>query len=286
MTKLDQFESVFNSASKAQYVYRDTEIQSVMVLTDLSPEASRRFSTDLKQFLIVLGDEREVTWSDHRASAEDDVGVLLELIERTRPDLICTYRNVVGPARDFPFSLGSYVDVLAQATTTPLLLAPAPDEQDRLPASCRDTQHVMVLTDALTGHDGIVHYGAKFVDPAGTLVLAHLEDDVTFQRYIQTISKIPSIDTEVATEALEQQLLKEPRDYAESCAAGLRTRMPELTVRQAVGMGHLVADCKRLVDQHEIDLIVLNTKDEDQLAMHGLAYPLAVELRDVPLLML
>jgi len=30
----------------------------------------------------------------------------------------------------------------------------------------------------------------------------------------------------------------------------------------------------------------LNTKDEDQLAMHGLAYPLAVELRQIPLLML
>ena len=30
----------------------------------------------------------------------------------------------------------------------------------------------------------------------------------------------------------------------------------------------------------------MNTKDDDQLAMHGLAYPLAVELRDIPLLML
>ena len=28
------------------------------------------------------------------------------------------------------------------------------------------------------------------------------------------------------------------------------------------------------------------TKDEDQMAMHGVAYPLAVELRETPLLML
>ena len=35
-----------------------------------------------------------------------------------------------------------------------------------------------------------------------------------------------------------------------------------------------------------VDLLVMNTKDEDQLAMHGLAYPLAVELRQIPLLML
>ena len=30
----------------------------------------------------------------------------------------------------------------------------------------------------------------------------------------------------------------------------------------------------------------MNTKDEDQLAMHGLAYSLAIELRAIPLLML
>ena len=38
--------------------------------------------------------------------------------------------------------------------------------------------------------------------------------------------------------------------------------------------------------EHGVDLVVLNTKDEDQLAMHGLAYPLAIELRQIPLLML
>jgi hypothetical protein len=35
-----------------------------------------------------------------------------------------------------------------------------------------------------------------------------------------------------------------------------------------------------------VDLLVMNTKDEDHSAMHGLAYPLAVELRGTPLLML
>jgi len=30
----------------------------------------------------------------------------------------------------------------------------------------------------------------------------------------------------------------------------------------------------------------MNTKDEDQLAMHGLAYPLAIEVRSIPLLLL
>ena len=31
---------------------------------------------------------------------------------------------------------------------------------------------------------------------------------------------------------------------------------------------------------------MLHTKDDEQLAMHGLAYPLCVELREIPLLLL
>ena len=43
---------------------------------------------------------------------------------------------------------------------------------------------------------------------------------------------------------------------------------------------------QRLIEQHQVDLLVLNTQDENQLAMHGVAYALAVELRHIPLLML
>ncbi|MBW2522690.1 MAG: hypothetical protein JRI23_00880 [Deltaproteobacteria bacterium] len=286
MSKLDQFESAFKSASKAQYAHREVTVRSAMLLTDLKGEPARRFASDLRGFLPVLDAEQDVAWSDHSIEVDHDAARLLELIEDARPDLICSYRNVRGPARDFPFSLGAYVDVLCQATTTPVLLVPAPDEDGRLSAGCRNTEHVMVLTDALTGNDALVHWGARLVEPAGTLVLAHLEDDATFQRYIDTIGKIPSIDTEVAEETLALQLLKEPRDYARSCELGLASSRPKLTVRTAVEMGHRIVDCRRLIEQFEIDLVVLNTKDQDQLAMHGLAYPLAVELRDVPLLML
>jgi len=50
--------------------------------------------------------------------------------------------------------------------------------------------------------------------------------------------------------------------------------------------GHHLAEYKRLVEEHRVDLLVMNTRDDDQMAMHGLAYPLAVELRSIPLLLL
>ena len=42
----------------------------------------------------------------------------------------------------------------------------------------------------------------------------------------------------------------------------------------------------RLIDDHDVNLLVFNTKDDKQLAMHGMAYSLAVELRHRPLLLL
>ena len=50
-------------------------------------------------------------------------------------------------------------------------------------------------------------------------------------------------------------------------------------------MGRQVDEYGELIAKREIDLLVLHTKD-DQLAMHGVAYALAVELRGIPLLML
>ncbi len=59
-----------------------------------------------------------------------------------------------------------------------------------------------------------------------------------------------------------------------------------VTIEHLVVFGHHLSEYKRLIDEHAVDLLVLNTKDEDQLAMHGIAYALAVELREIPLLML
>ena len=64
-----------------------------------------------------------------------------------------------------------------------------------------------------------------------------------------------------------------------------RAALP-ISVESVVAHGHHLTEYSRLVEQHEADLLVMHTKDDDQLAMHGLAYPLAIEVRSVPLLLL
>ena len=85
-------------------------------------------------------------------------------------------------------------------------------------------------------------------------------------------------------EAILHQLLKEPGDYIESCRAALAPT--GISVEPWVVLGHHLREHLAVVEREQVDLLVMNTKDEDQLAMHGLAYPLAVELRGIPLLML
>lgn len=101
-----------------------------------------------------------------------------------------------------------------------------------------------------------------------------------------TISRIPSIDTENSRRTILEQLLKEPTDYIRSCREVLEAEGLPIAVEEIVTKGLHRREFKQLVEKHEVDLLVFNTKDEDQLAMHGLAYPLAVELRQIPLLLL
>jgi len=288
MSKLDEFESAFRAASKRTYKHVRTEISSVLTLTDLGDEATRRFAADIKDYLRELKPSQgaELSWRSVGSEQYTFVDELLSLVEEHRPDLICAYRNLHGRARNFPFSLGSHVDVLTQATTTPLLLLPLPDESGRLPAKCAGTQKVMVVTDHMSGSDELVSCGVRFTEKEGDLYLAHLEDQAVFERYIDVISKLPSIDTERARADIKQQLLREPHDYIESCTAALAKETLSLRVHEVIEMGHHVSLCRELVERHDIGLVVLNSKSGDQRAMNRLSYPLAVELRDVPLLLL
>ena len=56
-----------------------------------------------------------------------------------------------------------------------------------------------------------------------------------------------------------------------------------MSVEAIVKLGHSISDYGELVDKLHIDLLVMHTRDDEQLAMHGLAYPLTIEFRQTPL---
>ncbi len=284
MPQIDQFESAFKSASKTLYEHAAVQFASVLVVTDRPRVEADAFAGRVRNFLRILGEE--LTWRTVADEEYTNAEELLPLVEQAAPDLVVTYRNLHTTSWKFPHSLGSCVDVLTQVSQAPVLLLPHPLAGRELARALERNDRVMCVAGHLTGDHRLVNLGVRFTQPGGTLYLAHVEDDTVFERYIETISKIPEIDTSLARETLLQQLLKEPQDYIESCRTVLRETGTELTVKDVVTLGHRVSTYRNFVQKYKLDLLVLHTKDEDQLAMHGLAYPLAVELREIPLLLL
>ena len=284
MSLVDQFESVFRGADRRRYRYSRPEVQRVLVVTDLEGDEKAAFERSLRGFLVEVGD------ADWRVLGDDsygDVDTLRGRVDEYDPQLIISYRNVRYQTWRWPYSLGVFLNAMTRETDYPVLVMPNPHELPEMPWKVQETDRVMVLADHLTGDDALVDWGARFTRPGGQLFLTHVEDDAVFERYMDVISKLPSIDTEHAREAIGERLLKEPRDYIDSCREIL-AEQGHLTqsVNALVMMGHTLADYVRLIGKHEINLLVFNTKEEDELALHGKAYSLAVQLRDVPILML
>ena len=61
---------------------------------------------------------------------------------------------------------------------------------------------------------------------------------------------------------------------------------PALTVEPVVMLGHGIRDYRRLLADHEVDLMVLHTRDQAELALHGTAYLITAEFRKTPLLLI
>jgi hypothetical protein len=285
MTKLDQFESVFKSADKAVYTYDRPTFDRVLLVTDLNKADAADIASRVRSFLTAINDAG-TRWDTLYGDAFGSVQALLESIEERKPDLIVTYRHLHSEAWRWPHSLGEYLDVMTQATSVPVLVLPHPDADRALPHSVKDTDRVMAITDHLTGDNRLVNMAVRFTESGGTCWLTHVESQPVFDRYMEAVSKIPALDTDVAREALAAQLLKEPRDFIAACRAEIDAQGLPVRIEEVVVMGRQVDEYGDLIAEREVDLLVLHTKDDNQLAMHGAAYSLAVELRGVPLLML
>jgi hypothetical protein len=285
MTKLDQFQSVFLSADKTALRYKKIAVKHVLVVSDLDGDAAAELSNRVRTFISVVVDE-STQWARLDGGTFSNVKQLLDNVDKQAPDLIVTYRHLHSSAWRWPHSLGEYLDVLTQATRVPVIVLPHPDAAHALPHTLKNTERVMAITDHLSGDDRLVNYALGFTQPGGRCWLTHVESLSVFDYYLDVISKIPEIDTESAHELIEKQLLKGPRDYVESCRRELAEQHLPCEIGEIVIMGRRLGEYHRLINEHRVDLLVINTMDDDQLAMHGLAYPLAVELRQIPLLML
>ncbi|MCH2572767.1 MAG: hypothetical protein MK103_15485 [Planctomycetes bacterium] len=283
MDHIDEFESLFKRAQREQYQYMDVEIKSVTFINDTDREEALSIQRSIEKCFPCF-DEGQV-W--HHLCADDysNVDEMLEALQRAQTDMVITYRHLNEQSIIPQHSLGVYLDVLTQVSTVPVMVLPG-TSLNPVSLDNRKCAHVMVVADHILGDANLINYGVSMLRDQGELWMCHVEDDVVFDRYIRAIGRIPEIDTDEAKTLIASQLSKEAIDYMETCERELEKKKPRLNVESTVAMGHVLSLYQSLIIDHEIDLLVMNTKDEGQLAMHGTAYSLSVELEEIPLLLL
>ncbi len=286
MSSVDQFESIFKSATKVRFNYQEIHIQTVLLVNDCDESGRNHLLKFATRFLRVLESHKNVDWILLNGSDFANIEDLLKGIERHRPDLIVTYRHLHSESWQWPYSLGEHLDVMTQVTDTPVLVLPHPKKEGGIPERLEKTDRVLVITDHLTGDHRIASFGVVFTHKNGTLFLSHLEDEEVFERYMEVISKIPDIDSDLAREKIRERLIKEPKDYIHSFQDYIKAQNKPIHSEALVDLGKHLTEYKTWIEEHEIDLVILNTKEKNQMAMDGTAYSLVVELRDTPLLLL
>ncbi|MFQ5733357.1 MAG: universal stress protein [Planctomycetaceae bacterium] len=280
---IDEFESLFRRAEREPFAYAEVPLKSAVIVTDGTRADAHAAADELREFaprLETVANWRLLTGDDYANVAE-----LLRRIDDVQTDLLVTYRHLKEQSQLPKHTLGAYLDVMTQVMTIPVLVLPGTARQPK-PLTRRTCNRVMVVTDHISGDNRLINYGARLCAAGGTVWLTHIEDDAQFRRYVDAISRIPEIETEQARTLIEQQLLKEAADFIDTCITRLRADGPDVLYKSVVTRGHHLTQYRRLIEEHDADLLVANTKDEDQLAMRGMTYSLSVELTDVAMLLL
>lgn len=283
MLNVDEFESVFRAADKKSFKLDEPDVRRVLVISDLDATELDDYVDACKRLLAAL--PSDPAWIVKGGSSWSGVEGVLRLVEDHDPDLIVTYRNMNSDAWKWAYSLGVYLGALTRGTTVPVCVTPNPHAHPAMAWQHSRTDSVMVVNESLVGDDALINWGVAITRLEGTLHLTHMENDEIFDRYIEAISKIPEIDTDTARETILGFLLREPKLYIDTARKALDEGGITLEVVEHITTGHRVSSYRDLVDEHEVDVLVFPTLEEDRIALHGVAYSLSVELVTTPLLM-
>ena len=143
----------------------------------------------------------------------------------------------------------------------------------------------MVVTDHLTQDAHLVSWGVHMTPDHGVLFLAHIEDEERFEHFAHALRRVPGVDTDSTLARLKDKLLTLPTDYVHAVQKTLQEESVQETVVPVVHFGDPVKLYPKLVEDHQVGLLICNTKDPGQSAMAGFAHALAVSMRTLPLLL-
>jgi len=282
--KLDQFESVFKSADMPVLSHDEKYFREILVISDQQPDVGGDYWQQLRQAWPML-DRDNANWRSLPVDALQDAGSFVDRVENEKADLIVTQRYLAEAERGQLRGLGSLLGAVVWQTSAPVLILPC-DESGRVIQRESTSGTVVAATDHLTGDNVLVDYGVRFTPLEGRLVLAHIEDDATFERLMNEIERIPQIETDVAREQLKEKLLRRPQAYIDSCKEVLRTAGKRCDISSVIRFGHRVRDYQALIGENGAEMLCLHAGGDDVPARRGMAHMIATQFRNLPLFLI
>ncbi|MAF11333.1 hypothetical protein CMK11_12855 [Candidatus Poribacteria bacterium] len=283
--RIDEFESVFRSADRTAYQFLPPPVRRALVLSDRPVDGAQAYEARVRAYVESGDPDTSLEWDSWHGEAPDTRQGFVDRLSSYDADLVVTHRNLHDSISDAHFGLGVYVHVLTQSTRVPVLVTPSPDAPgfDR---ATRELEDAVLFSDHIDGDDRLVNWAVNFVSNSGALVFANVEPLAVFERYMHAISRIPGIETEMADTHIRAELLKEAEDYIAACRQRLADVRPELTTTGVARMGEPLEVLRELLPAHNHALVVMESEDDRQIAMRGLAAAAAVEFADISMLLI
>ena len=278
MLKLDHFASLFRAADKDRIIIPDVSIHRILLVTDMNHEESLQLWDRWKGLF-----EPSVDIRIFDAEISQRLPSLIEAMKPVECDLVITYRCLHSDAWQYPYAIGSYVEVLTQIMPFPVLLMPHPQQHTD---TYTKPKHLLLFSSELTNESELVGFANAFVTSKDqSLTMVQMDDQATYDRIFEIISKIPQIDTDDAQYYIQERRSLEMKDWVMRCIDALEKKgnAPHLSYMDIHDPS--MKKCASLIEEHQADLLIINTKDDEQLAIHGLAYPIMVQFRNIPLLL-
>ena len=283
--RIDEFESIFRSADKPIFHFEPPEVGKILLMSDLSGREAQTFEERLRQFVESGEPGGTIEWESVHGEEPDTRDELLKIVEAHAPDLIVTHRNLHDNINDPHFGLGVYVEVLTQSAGVPVMVVPRLWDE-AFEKATEKLEDVMLVTDHLAGNERLINWAVHFVNNSGILFFTDVESQVVFERYMTVISHIPGIETEFAEQEIRRALLEEAEDYIQRCQEMLAKVKPNLQTEAIVTMGYPLSTYRDMLKQYHHEMLVMDSKDEKQIAMRGLVYAMAVEFSDIAMLLI
>jgi hypothetical protein len=285
--RIDEFESQFIRSTREPFKFHSPEISTVAVVSD-SPQSGAAqvlaASTSLLSDTPVLGKaSSKVSWQLIHGELYDSVRALLNIIEDVKPDVIFVERHLKTKIEDRVIGLSNYIDALTQSCITPLVILPE-CEDSNMANVVRPAKEILVDSKQLVGNHNLINWALRFVVPDTKLFLSHIEDDRDFAHYINVISRIPELDTDLAEKAIRGTLLKIPEDFIDRVRSGVEKLSSDISVKGIIRLGHSIADHLDIIQKHKIDLLVVPGASQERRMLSETTYGLAMECREIPIL--